>query len=102
MFNRIFGCFIGFNLARGAGERGPGDKKTTHVGNEEDGLTHGANSSMKYGVNAEALPAHPSQLQTNCKYAHILAARVEKKESEGEKQHNGSVQIFLEGRRHFK
>lgn len=72
MFNRIFGCFIGFNLASGAGEKGLGDKKTAHVGNEEDGFTHGAGSSMKYGVNAAALAAHRSLLQTNRKYAQIL------------------------------
>lgn len=62
MFNRIFGCFIGFNSAPGAGERVRDDKKTTHVGNEEDHFTDGTKKGMKYTVNAAVASAHMSYI----------------------------------------
>lgn len=52
MFNRIFGCFIGFNSAPRAGEGGLDDKKTAHVGNEGDCFTDRTKNRMNYTVNA--------------------------------------------------
>lgn len=62
MFNRIFGCFIGFNSAPGAGGGGRDDKKTTHVGNEEDHFTDGTKKRMIYIVNAAVASAHMSYI----------------------------------------
>lgn len=50
MFTRIFGCFIDFNSAAGAGEEAGMIRKITGVGNEE-WPEHTCHISARQGVN---------------------------------------------------